>query len=126
MSHWHDDEPCALSDVECDASVREIKVSEKGILVDMLTAVREKERENDARIRTMAQMGVVVDADSLTRVRLNTLLDRVLGVMEGEGASAGRLEYEMAVQDVFTRELSALESRARMATLMQGVTGVRP
>lgn len=81
----------------------------------------ELEKLNEAKVQDLARQGQQLTQDSVTNVRLQILVEHLLGDTE----SAERLAYEIKVQETFREHLSAIQSQVTQARLLQGVNGAK-
>lgn len=73
------------------------------------------------KLRQMAASQVAVDPSSIFTSRTNFFIDWLLGPLEGEEATANRLEFEIGWENQLATMLKDADAEARMAMLMKGV-----
>jgi hypothetical protein len=84
----------------------------------MLAEMRALEAANSQAEKTLAAEGVKLELISLLRVRLEELVEYVLGPIErDEQLNWQRIEYELRLQQRFARELAGVSSQVARAKL---------
>jgi len=78
---------------------------------DLAEQVSALSMQNDALIAELTKQGARVDPSSIIGLRLNTLLDRMVGLPGTET----RLRYELAVQETIAEQLAVLREQVSAA-----------
>jgi hypothetical protein len=94
----------------------------------MLAEMRALEAANSQAEKTLASQGVALDQASLLRVRLEELVEYVLGPIErDEQLNWQRIDYELRLQQRFARELDGVAGQvARVKLTAPGSVPVGP
>jgi hypothetical protein len=97
-----------------------------------VNALRARQGKNAMRLQQLGQppLNLGIGLDSIVLVRLNMLLDMLLGAPDGGGATSERVAYELEFEEQMDKKLSEMEVEAQSmsarAQLLQGTGGVPP
>jgi hypothetical protein len=82
---------------------------------------------NQRLMQQAAASGLLLDKATVDDVRLNLLLDTMLGPMDGPNATVERWEYELECHRILGEEyLQPAVDNINRAVLTQGVAGIDP
>jgi hypothetical protein len=86
-------------------------------------------QKNDQEIANLARQGLQLDNGTLMAIKLDVLLDQILGPSPYKGddveVSQERLDFEYKVQTRYEEMFNDLKRQVRQHVLLQGVNGVK-